>query len=67
MTIVKCDLCRRNIPDDAVQAQVHYGAFFPRVQCTLCAVCAKPIAAFLMKHKFIKKQNPRVVNIKNAR
>lgn len=67
MTIEKCDICRRNIPDDAVQAHVRYGALMTRVYCTLCAACAQPIATFLMKHKFIEKQKQKDVKMKTMR
>lgn len=57
MNIKKCDLCKKEIKDNAESFNVR----FPRFDTTdLCSTCALPILKFLKKNKIVDKEGKKI-------
>ncbi len=48
MTIYKCDICKKEIKGEEISIRHTFKS------CMLCERCAKPVAAFLKKHKLLQ-------------
>lgn len=59
MRITKCDLCKKSIKGDAVNAGV---GFYSRAE--LCLSCGKPVLDFLKKHKFVEDETIKLRTLK---
>ncbi|MEI7709553.1 MAG: hypothetical protein WCI76_02460 [bacterium] len=51
MNVRKCDICKKNLPDEPVRAGV--GIFREK---DFCLKCGKPVLDFLKKHKLIREE-----------
>lgn len=51
MRVTKCDLCKREIKDKVIHADVGY-----LNSAELCGECGLPILKFLKKNKFLKEE-----------
>ena len=54
MNLTKCDICKKKLKGDPVQAGI---GFFRNKD--FCLSCGKPIVDFLKKHKFINEDKKK--------
>jgi hypothetical protein len=49
MRLNRCDICRQQITNPNEQIVLGYG--IPELQYSFCPICAKPVIAFLKRHR----------------